>query len=176
MPRLQGWNDDDIGAVLATLVQLTTHDAGRVALVSAGVPAMAVRWLSISCGAHTSAARADQQQDPSRQPSATAANAKHESTPVPTKGSNQRKQPSLMEGSECAAKATDADMASLTLQLLRLMRNLCAAGPVAADALTAAGAPAQLAQLVMERDAQSPGDALLDAATQQSCRARINVT
>ena len=60
-------------------------------------------------------------------------------------------------GSKSAANAVDMSMASSALQLLRLIRNLCAAGAAAADPLTAGGVPAQVAQLVVELDPQAAG-------------------
>ena len=98
---------DNREAVLATLVQLAQHDAGRGALVSAGVPAMAAQWLSVS----------------------------------------------MADGVRAASPA-------VTLQLLRLVRNLCAAGSAAADPLTAGGVPTQLARMILEHDSTAAGDSV----------------
>ena len=160
--RLQGQNCDDLGAVLGTLVQLTTHDAGRDALVSAGVPAMAADWLRVNNAARLSTAGRDQPDESPQPGTATAPGEQQTSSSASSSscGNDQQEKLSQSQGhGDNADSAADAIRASLTLQLLRLIRNLCAAGAAAADPLTAGGVPAQLAQLVMGVDPRVPGDA-----------------
>ena len=163
--RPQGRNSDDLATVLATLVRLTTHDAGRSALVAADVPAMAAQWLTTSSAVRLFAASADQHWETSEQ-SCTEVTAGRQQGSAPVSAGDEvidhhEVMSVCQQDSGGAATGDDAFPKSRTLQLLRLIRNLCAAGAAAADPLTAGGVPAQLARLVMELDPHAPGNNVL---------------
>jgi len=159
---LQGWDvctGSEQAAVLATLVRLAQLESGRNALISARVLDMVVQWLEVTL-AELNNVTADKQQNRAhmerkassdQQPAAISA-AQHSSV---ANGSTDHgiglDDPSTADGAEAA-------MPDASLQLLRLIRNLCAAGSPVAMQLTASEVPATLAGIILQLDPNVAGE------------------
>ena len=162
---LQGWDcfrSSEHAAVLATLVKLAQHEAGRSALVSAGVPRMVVEWVEVTLGelnsvtAEKQRKRVEMERKEQRdQQPLVAAAAQHSSAGKGcTHGAEEDEDTSAPDG-------TEATVPMATLQLLRLIRNLCAAGDDVTMHMTAFEVPAAVAIVMLDLDPQLAGESML---------------
>ena len=145
--------------MLATLVKLAQHEAGRDALVSAGVLHMVVQWLNVTLVELNSIAAEKQQKrvDVER---------KGRSAQQPAGFSAAQHCPAAHGCTDCsggqtetnAADEAEATLPDASLQLLRLIRNLCAAGSAVAVHMMGHEVPAALANVIMQLDPHVAGE------------------
>ena len=158
---LQGWDactGSEQASVLATLVKIAQHDAGRNGLISAGVLHMVVQWLevnlaelnSVSADKQHNSAHVERKARSDQQPAVTSA-AQHTSA---ANGSTDR---GYGLENTSGADGAEATMPDASLQLLRLIRNLCAAGSAVAMHMTASEVPATLAGIILQLDPHVAG-------------------
>jgi len=178
---LQGWDvgtGSEQASMLATLVNLAQHDAGRNALISAGVLHMVVQWLQVTL-AELNSVSADKQQTRapmvrkarSDQQPAVASAAQHSSA------ANGGTDHCIGLDNTSVAGGSEAAMPDASLQLLRLIRNLCAAGTAVAMHMTTSEAPATLAGIILQLNPHVAGvhtAALLKALRLTTSGPRMN--
>ena len=137
--------------MLATLVKLAQRESSRNALILAGVLDMVVQWLDVTL-TELNSVTADKQQPRApmerqtrgdQQPAVVSAvqliSAGHGWTYC-----------DVSDNKTSVAEGAETIMPDASLQLLRLTRNLCAAGSAVAMHMTAHEVPATLAGIILQ--------------------------